>query len=242
MSAAKPYYERDGIVIYHGDAREVLSLLEGEGRRFQTVLTDPPYGVSLGEKSRSGHTSLERQNRGMTRHGNDGYTQFDDTREYVQDVVVPVVEACRAVSDRVAVTPGTHNTWLYPEPEAIMAIHYPAGAGRGRWRTFNCWSPVLCYGKSPQHAGSYPNVFTTTESAEANGHPCPKPERLWRTLLARFSRPGDLVLDPFMGSGTTLRVAKDLGMSAIGIEIEERYCEIAAKRLQQAVLPMEVAA
>jgi site-specific DNA-methyltransferase (adenine-specific) len=67
----------------------------------------------------------------------------------------------------------------------------------------------------------------------------PKPEGFWHKLLARVAQPTDLIFDPFMGSGTTLRVAKNMGMRAIGIEIEERYCEIAAKRLAQDVLPLE---
>jgi site-specific DNA-methyltransferase (adenine-specific) len=71
---------------------------------------------------------------------------------------------------------------------------------------------------------------------EKNGHPCPKPLKAWRRLLNNISQPEQTVLDPFMGSGTTLRTAKDLGRKAIGIEIEERYCEIAAKRLAQDVL------
>ncbi len=68
------------------------------------------------------------------------------------------------------------------------------------------------------------------------GHPCPRPEGTMSHLVAIGSRTGQTVLDPFMGSGTTLRAAKDLGRRAIGIEIEERYCEIAAKRLAQQVL------
>jgi site-specific DNA-methyltransferase (adenine-specific) len=74
------------------------------------------------------------------------------------------------------------------------------------------------------------------QPAPADGHPCPKPIRWASWMMQRASLERDLVLDPFMGSGTTLRAAKDLGRYAIGIEIEERYCEIAAKRMAQGVL------
>lgn len=72
--------------------------------------------------------------------------------------------------------------------------------------------------------------------ADGDNHPCPFPDELPKRCIFATTEPGDLVLDPFMGSGTTLRAAKDLGRKAIGIEIEERYCEIAAKRLAQEVL------
>jgi site-specific DNA-methyltransferase (adenine-specific) len=71
---------------------------------------------------------------------------------------------------------------------------------------------------------------------EDNGHPCPKPLRVMSWIVERTTRPSDVILDPFMGSGTTLRAAKDSGRSAIGIEIEERYCEMAVERLGQGVL------
>jgi len=79
-----------------------------------------------------------------------------------------------------------------------------------------------------------------TELKVANNlHPTEKPLSLLRRLLLLFSDAGEMILDPFMGSGTTLCAAKDLGRRAIGIEIEERYCEIAAKRLAQEMLPLE---
>jgi site-specific DNA-methyltransferase (adenine-specific) len=72
-------------------------------------------------------------------------------------------------------------------------------------------------------------------SKELEGHPCPKPLLWGKGFIALFPK-ADTILDPFMGSGTVLRAAKDLGRKAIGIEIEEKYCEIAVKRLQQEVL------
>jgi len=69
-------------------------------------------------------------------------------------------------------------------------------------------------------------------------HPTQKPIKLMQYLIKTYSNKGDTVLDFAMGSGTTLRAAKDLGRKAIGIEIEEKYCEIAAKRLAQEVLPL----
>ena len=76
------------------------------------------------------------------------------------------------------------------------------------------------------------------DGRKANGHPCSRSLKHFEFLVDWWSLPGEMVLDPFMGSGTTLEAAKKLGRKAIGIEIEERYCEIAAKRLSQEVLDL----
>jgi DNA modification methylase len=72
------------------------------------------------------------------------------------------------------------------------------------------------------------------------GHPSQKPIALIEELVKRYSKENDVIFDPFMGSGTTLRASKELGRWCIGIEIEEKYCEIAAKRLSQSVMSLEV--
>jgi site-specific DNA-methyltransferase (adenine-specific) len=92
-------------------------------------------------------------------------------------------------------------------------------------------------GRMEWNGGGRSSVFITPKVNTA--HPTGKPEQLIREFVRLFSQPDDLVLDPFMGSGTTLRAAKDLGRRAIGIEIEERYCAIAVERLRQQVLPLE---
>lgn len=101
---------------------------------------------------------------------------------------------------------------------------------------YQCWEPVLVYGKAKQTVlRDWFDCPISTQAAAA-GHPCPKPLKLMRYLVGALCPVGGTMLDPFMGSGSTLRAAKDLGRKAIGIEIEEKYCEIAAKRMAQEVL------
>jgi site-specific DNA-methyltransferase (adenine-specific) len=128
--------------------------------------------------------------------------------------------------------------WLLPPPDALGGIFVAAAVGLNKWG----WSNLihcLLYGVAPGLGkGVKPTAIAKTAIAEKNGHPVvkPLPWILWAVGLG--STVTDTILDPFMGSGTTLRAAKDLGRRAIGIEIEEKYCEIAAKRLSQEVLPL----
>lgn len=225
----RPYFEEDGITIYHGDCREVFpSLLN-----VTSVITDPPYGVGLDgkrAKQRGGGVSVR----------NDLYIGFDDSADYVVSVVVPVISALRERARRIALTPGSRNLWLYPPADDVGCFFSAAGTGMGRWG-FTCMQPILYYGADPyleRSQGSRPNSHGQTYPNDANqfDHPCAKPIRMWRWLVARASGADDTILDPFMGSGTTLRAAKDLGRKAIGIEIEEKYCQVAAERLSQKVL------
>lgn len=220
-----PYYEQDGITIYLGDCRDILPTLE-PGYVF---LTDPVYGVDGGR----GGSKI----RGKATYQSSGW---HDDEEYVHTVCVPVVEMLIADGLRGAITPGIRCMGQYPTPADIGCFWTPASTGCGSWG-LTVFQPILYYGKDPRGGtGAWPTGKQVTERAEQNGHPCPKPINPWKWLLNKVSMGGDTIIDPFMGSGTTLRAAKDLGRRAIGIEIEERYCEIAAKRLQQAVLPLAV--
>jgi site-specific DNA-methyltransferase (adenine-specific) len=233
-----PYFERDGITIYHGDCRDVLPTLEAGS--VDLVLTDPPYGVKLVTK-----TSDFRDSPAF-----DGGRSLQATVTYQDDpvtvrlLVAAVMPEVLRVGRRAVVFPGTRLMWAYPEPRAVGGVFNPNGAGLSSWG-FQCIHPILYYGADPylqDGKGGRPNGFRDEQpNPEHFDHPCPKPIKWMRWAIARASRPNELVLDPFMGSGTTLRAALDCGRRAIGIEIEERYCEIAARRLSQMVLPLALA-
>lgn len=208
-----PYYDQDGITIYHGDCREMVESLPSG-----VLITDPPYGVNF-----AGKTSK------FSRVPEGGYTIGDDPEVGPSIVSLMVPRVVRGV-----VFSGIRRMFDYPRPADIGCVFCPAGAGNGPWG-WTLFNPVLYYGTRPK-GGRFPASMTAYDISERNGHPCPKPIRWMRWAVAISTEAADVVLDPFMGSGTTLRAAKDLGRRAIGVEIEERYCEIAAKRLSQGVL------
>lgn len=225
----KPYYEDQWVTLYCGDSREIVPQVDG----WDAVVTDPPYGVQFGGK-----------NTKWTTRRDEDYMAVEDGPEYLDAVVIPLLAGIIDTGARVVITPGVRNLFRYPKPAAVGSIFYPSGAGLGKWG-FTCSQPILYYGSDPYLStgkGHRPDSFSTTEAAEENGHPCPKPIGTMKWLVNKAALPGETVLDPFAGSGTTLRAAKDLGRKAVGVEISERYCEIAAKRMGQEVLDLGMAA
>lgn len=149
------------------------------------------------------------------------------------DSAVPPMDwlvQCRRVSNCVVFTPGITHMMLYPPPSWTLCWARPASVQRNGLGGFNNWEPLFIYG-----AAKVDNdlMIMSHGGSEVDGHPCPKPEELMARVINKVG--GDKVLDPFAGSGTTLVAAKNLGKQAIGIEINEQYCEIAAKRLSQEV-------
>ena len=162
----------------------------------------------------------------------------DDTPEYVRDVCVPVVKKMIMAGMSGALTPGTRCLMHYPQPSDIGCFYHPAATGCGPWGFMSC-TVILFYGKRHNEDGGPTSTGrSVTESAERFGHPCSKPILAWTWLVNKVAGKRRTVFDPFLGSGTTLRASKDLGLLAAGCDVSERYCEIAANRLRQEVLAL----
>ena len=199
----------EGVTLYCGDCREILPTLG----KVDAVVTDPPYGIGL------------------------EYGVFEDSEENVKDLVGMFVPWSIENASRTLITSGNQCQHLYPRPKWTLAWVTPAGAGSGPWG-FSCWQPILAYGSCPYLTagkGRRSDIFVHTEASEKNGHPCPKPLKFMNKLVERASLVNQIVLDPFMGSGTTGVAAVKLGRKFIGIEIEPKYFDIACRRIQAAL-------
>lgn len=223
-ASCSPFFEDEWVTIYHADAREILPML-----RDYVLVTDPPYGVDMGKTKGSGG-----------KHGLKlaAYDSIPDDYEAWKTLILPVISDAVKGAKRGCVFTGPHLQ-EQPKADAIGGIYCPAGSGRHSWG-FKTFLPVMFYGTAPNlQNGAKPNTLRSSATAEKNGHPCPKPLEWMAWLIGLASEPGDLIVDPFMGSGTTLRAAKDLNRRAIGIELSEKYCEIAARRMSQDVFNFE---
>lgn len=243
----KPYYEdtKAGIVIYHGDCREILPQLGSES--VDVIWTDPPYGHGNHDDDLNARLN-EHRNIASQPIANDS---ADAMRVVVDAALSQAVRVLKHdcccccccccggggpkptfawVAERMdrsglrffhSVIWDKRNPglgWRYRRQHEMIMIAHREG-GKLRWANDKL---------------AVPNIIGMMPPRE-RFHPNEKPIELIVAFLAWHSKEGDTILDPFMGSGTTLRAAKDLGRKAIGIEIEEKYCEIAARRLSQEV-------
>ena len=241
-----PYYEQSGITIIHGNCVEVL-----ESIKCDVVVTSPPYNT-LPKSSKVSGLHAERRtgvNQWMER-ASQGYQDSMPETEY-QVWLASIIELCMKaccglvwVNHKVRYRDGVliHPVRFLPFPIYAEVIW-----NRGGSMALNCKR------YSPSHEGWWAfgkphvwndglnksmSVWSIAPDSENNDHPCAFPLEIPRRLVFSSSNPNDLIVDPFCGSGTTLRAAKDLNRRALGIEMEERYCEIAALRCQQEVLPL----
>lgn len=251
MSLPKPYYQDDWATIYHGDCREILPML----KPVNLVVTSPPYNMRT--RIRNGeYTERER-----SEHFSKKYRYFHDSYpidEYLnihRGVLGGCLQLAQLVFVNIAIVTGSKEAWftiigqfanqlrdvfVWDKGKAEPAMH-PAVVNRGYELILAFESDAVAgraFNISYFDRGTMPDVWRVNRNGDApvDGHGANFPCALAAIILNGWSRPGDSVIDCFMGTGTTLRAAKDLRRKSIGIEIEERYCEIAAQRLAQEVL------
>ena len=212
-------YKRKEVIgdatLYLGDCLEILPTLE----KVDAVITDPPYGVDFIGKATK-HTKASHTEPG-------GYIGGDS------DIGPSAVSAALLKCDRAIVFPGNRLLFEYPRPYEFGCVYCPSGAGLGRWG-FTVVHPMLFYGKGLPHTRQGPSGFESFELAGEDRHPCPKPVGWMKWAIAKCTTIGHTVCDIFMGSGTTGVACINLGRKFIGIEIEERYFNIAVERIANA--------
>ena len=213
----RPYYQDEMVTLYHGDCRETNAWLEAD-----VLVTDPPYGIGWKISAKAAHSG------GRASYARPGIANDHDTG--CRD------EALAMWAGRPGIVFGSWSA-PFPENRQVLVWRKPSDSGvigstTGYRRDAEL---IFLVGRWPKRAASRSSVLTTDAGMASylKGHPHAKPLSLMTRLMEWTE---GVVADPFTGSGSTLVAAKQLGRKAIGVELEERYCEIAAKRLAQGVL------
>lgn len=208
-----PYYDdpASGITIYCGDCRDVLPMLTAD-----VIVTDPPYPAEYLPL----YDDLARLAGSVIPPGGSVFAMAGQS--YLPDIITAMSRHLRYHWMISYVMLGGQAAQIWPR------------------QVITFWKPVLWF-TNGERRGKWVSDTVQSPANDKEHHHWGQSVGGMRSLVARYNDPDHVILDPFMGSGTTLRAAKDLGRRAIGIELEERYCEIAVRRLSQAVLPLEVA-
>lgn len=221
----KPYWSDGKRMIFHGDCRAVLPHIGGA----DLLLTDPPYGISYQTNRRSRfsklrHAIVDDHDGAVAAEGVDGAMEIlrSDRHWYV-------FASPRRIADVIEDLPPLKHVLCWDKGDRGTVGDLKCGFGEA-------WEAIV-YGMKGRRElrGKRPRTVIRFDWSGAMDpvHPTVKPVGLLQQLILWSTDEDEVVLDPFAGSGTTLRAAKDLRRRAIGIEVEERYCEVAAKRLEQ---------
>jgi hypothetical protein len=221
-----PYYSDDHVTLYHGDCRDITAWLSAD-----VLVTDPPYGRGW----KQGEFKMGQR---IQSDAHEGIAGDRDTS--TRDAALNLWSGKRAIvfgDLMLSPAPGTKQVMVFRK--AIDAGGRGATAGRRR-----DIEAIYLIGPWPSGLGGASSIFTSGASLQAgsNGvtgryrHPHAKPLDVMHELVTM--RPvEEVVADPFAGSGSTLVAAKLCGRKAIGVELEEQYCEVIARRLSQDALP-----
>lgn len=221
--AVDPYYADDMVTLFHGDCREIREWLTAD-----VLVTDPPYGIGWKRGAKDGRGDA----------GHPGIANDDDT----------------TVRDAALMTwggrPGlVFGSFYAPSPPFRHLLTYVKPPDAGVVGSATGWrrdvEPVYLVGEWPRRVAQWSSVLRTSAPgagnlAARNRHPHAKPLDVMERLVDAC--PPGVIADPFVGSGSTLVAARNLGRRAIGVELDERYCEVAARRLAQDALPLSAPA
>jgi len=221
----RPYYEHAGITIYHGDCREILPQLG----RFDLLLTDPPYGIGAARKEFGGN-GVKRHMTGLLAGKAVPKRDYGDSLWDDKVCDQELIELCRSKADEQVIWGG--NYFPLPPTKCVLVWDKLRGEtdfadGEMAWTSRDRALRIFRY--------RWNGFLVDPTSTDDRVHPTQKPLALMKWCLSLFPD-AKSVLDPFLGSGTSLVAAKEMGLTAVGIEREEKYCEIAAQRLGQEVL------
>lgn len=221
------YYQDDYVTLYHGDCLEVTEWLGAD-----VLVTDPPYGVAWLTRGTYGG---KMNGKGAVREKNAIASDKDTSAR--DDVV-------EAWGDKPAIVFGTSRVSRPAKTEHVLIWHkagMPPGptnaAFMSQHEEIYVWGSGFRKSSPPLRSVITTNEHRPTAVMEA-GHPTPKPIGLMETLIDRC--PAGVIADPFAGSGATLLAARNLGRKVIGVELEEKYCELMAKRLSQQTFQFEL--
>lgn len=239
----EPYYADESVTLYHGDCLATLAALADAGTELAAVVTDPPYASGARtEAAKSSSGAMVRGQRWASK-------PIENDQMTSTGFVWLIREVCYSV--RPMLTDGGSllafidwRQW----PNLVGAIETTNmrvngmvvwdkesyGLGNG----FRAQHELVCHASkgTPRIATRSTGNVLQAKRVPNDDHPSPKPVSLMESLLAVVAEAGELVCDPFAGGGATLLAAKNLGIRAVGIEYEERYCEVIAKRLAQDTL------
>jgi site-specific DNA-methyltransferase (adenine-specific) len=255
MTAITPHYADDLVTLYRGDDLDVLPHLSD----VDTVVTSPPYN-QLGSRIPKGGSGIMAGNGWLAEVAANGYADDRTEDEYATwqaDVAAALAQAVRPGGalfynhkvryrssrplhpiDLVRSWPDwqlrQEIVWDRRKSMVLNARMFPPSDERIYWLV----KPGADYTWNQSDGVKHLSVWQMPTPTDVPGHPCPFPEQLVTRCILATTKPGDLVLDPYAGSGTTLRVAKTLGRRAIGIEQREDYCDLAVRRLAQEVLDL----
>jgi DNA modification methylase len=246
----KPYYQDESVIIYNGNCQEVIPKLD---QKFAATITSPPYNMRIRV---SNNKYIKREN---VDHFSKKYQDFGDDLPIgdYYNIHTDIIFKCLSISDtcfwNIQLVTGSKAAWFDMIGKFSINIKdiviWDKGSGQPAmheavlnrsYEMILIMEGLQIKGRQFAHStfkrGTMPDVWRIgKQTTHTEGHAASMPIDLPIKIIDNWSKPNDWILDPFGGTGTTARAAKDLGRKCVMIELSEKYCEIAANRMKQEV-------